>query len=443
MADVGFQLDGRAVSVPDDGASLLEVLRDRLGERTAKDGCSPQGQCGCCTVLVDGQPASPASLPWPVSVGGGSPPSAGLDESVRDRWATAMCATGGSQCGFCTPGIIVRLAGLSALNDQAGPNDQSRPNDQSGLNDQAAQTGEPVVSGRAILDHAAVDRALGAHLCRCTGWQTIHEAAASIRGAAPWRPVVISRRRHGGGLEGRTPQAVGPFVALGGGGFADDGAPAEALVAVPAADGSWAVGATVGEARSAAGTVPGRRTTAPLSWPLALPDGDWVRTLRTTWVEPAYLEPDASWCVPGGEPVTALGNGGAFGGKLDTGVGAAARALADRHGRSSPRACWRVRMSSASDRSAHRSPQASAPTARGSSASCVRQASRRPWWPHRPCGTCGTCTTGAGVTPRPRGRGSRRCRATDLGRVAGEWMGRGHGAARVVGRRGSGRRALP
>ena len=49
-------VDGAPVAVPDDGASLLEVLRDRLGIRSPKDGCSPQGQCGCCTVLVDGQP---------------------------------------------------------------------------------------------------------------------------------------------------------------------------------------------------------------------------------------------------------------------------------------------------------------------------------------------------------------------------------------------------
>ncbi len=313
MADVEFLLDGRAVTVPDDGASLLEVLRDRLGERSAKDGCSPQGQCGCCTVLVDGHPRVACVTPVARVRGRQITTLAGLDESVRNRWATAMCATGGSQCGFCTPGIIVRLAGLTAERAAIGP---------------------------VGLDRAAVDRALAAHLCRCTGWQTIHEAATAATAAASaryggsqsaGRDLEAASRR--ASLEGRTPQAVGPVVALGAGGFADDSAPADALVAVPAAAGSWAVGEPRADARRAAGTVQGRRTTAPLSWPLALPDGDWVRTLRTTWVEPAYLEPDASWCVPGGEPVTALGNGGAFGGKVDTGVGAAARALADRHGR--------------------------------------------------------------------------------------------------------------
>ncbi len=49
-------VDGTAVTVPDDGSSLLAVLRERLGVTAVKDGCSPQGQCGCCTVLVDGAP---------------------------------------------------------------------------------------------------------------------------------------------------------------------------------------------------------------------------------------------------------------------------------------------------------------------------------------------------------------------------------------------------
>ena len=56
MSRIDFSVDGRDVAVDDDGASLLEVLRDRVGVRSVKDGCSPQGQCGCCTVLVDGAP---------------------------------------------------------------------------------------------------------------------------------------------------------------------------------------------------------------------------------------------------------------------------------------------------------------------------------------------------------------------------------------------------
>jgi hypothetical protein len=70
-----------------------------------------------------------------------------------------------------------------------------------------------------------------------------------------------------------------------------------------------------------------------LRHPLELPPGQWDVTLRTTWVEPAYLEPDASWCVPGGEPVSPLANGGAFGGKVHSAAPAAAKQLADEHGR--------------------------------------------------------------------------------------------------------------
>src|SRR5690606_13604958 len=106
-----------------------------------------------------------------------------------------------------------------------------------------------------------------------------------------------------------------------------------ALVAVRGADGDWVVGETLAEARRLSGKVQGRRTTAPLAWPLETPEGDWARTLRTTWVEPAYLEPDASWCEPGGEPASALGNGGAFGGKASTELPAVARRLADEYGR--------------------------------------------------------------------------------------------------------------
>ncbi|MDB4818020.1 2Fe-2S iron-sulfur cluster-binding protein, partial [Acidimicrobiales bacterium] len=59
MSDVPiieFEVDGQQVQVPDDGSNLLGTLRDYLDKRSAKDGCSPQGQCGCCTVLIDGQP---------------------------------------------------------------------------------------------------------------------------------------------------------------------------------------------------------------------------------------------------------------------------------------------------------------------------------------------------------------------------------------------------
>lgn len=303
-AQVAFTLDGRAVSVPDDGASLLEVLRDRLGLRSAKDGCSPQGQCGCCTVLVDGAARVACVTPARRVAGRVVTTVEGLDGA--ERWADAFCATGASQCGFCTPGIIVRLAALQARG-----------------------------AGASAPARAAVERALGAHLCRCTGWNTILDAWALATGGdrapAPGRDLAAAARR--AELEGGVVQAVGPEVALGGGGFADDTAPRDALVAVADGRGGWVVAETLVEARAAAGKVQGRRTTIEARHPLEVPPGDWDVTLRTTWVEPAYLETDASWCRPGGEPVTPVANGGAFGAKAPSPVTAAARRLADEHGR--------------------------------------------------------------------------------------------------------------
>jgi aerobic-type carbon monoxide dehydrogenase small subunit (CoxS/CutS family) len=297
--ELALQVDGRAVVVPDDGSSLLEVLRDRLGLRTAKDGCSPQGQCGCCTVLVDGKPRVACVTPARRVAGRAITTLDGLPDATRRRWADAFAATGASQCGFCTPGIVVRLA---AINDGAA------------------------------VDAPSVERALLAHLCRCTGWRTIIEAATTLSEAAvPERdPMAAGRRAL---LEGASPQRIGSEVAAGRAGFADDLAPAGALVAVPDGHGGWAVGESLAEARAVAGRVPGRRSGASLRHPIALPPGEWAATLRTTWVEPGYVETDASWCEPGGKPATPLGNGGAFGAKLTSPAPAAARQLADQHDR--------------------------------------------------------------------------------------------------------------
>jgi xanthine dehydrogenase small subunit len=308
---ISLTVDGQTVDVPDDdadhGATLLDVLRERLGVRSAKDGCSPQGQCGCCTVLVDGQPRVACVTPVRRVRGRSVTTLDGMDAGERRGWGEAFCATGASQCGFCTPGIVVRLSALAAKH--AGPE-----------------------------DGAAVEQALLAHLCRCTGWRTILDAWA-VRTGDPSRPVPPLGERDldaasaRATIEGRSPQRVGMDVALGHGGFADDEAPAGALVAVPRPAGGWAVAETLAAARTAAGKVQGRRTTAELRHPLIVPPGDWAAVLRTTWVEPAYLEPDASWCEPGAEPSTPLANGGAFGGKMSSIARAAVRQLADEQGR--------------------------------------------------------------------------------------------------------------
>ena len=325
-------VNGAEVSVPDAGESLLAVLRERLGLLSVKDGCSPQGQCGCCTVLIDGQPRVACVTPARRARGRAVVTVEGLDDQRRRRWADAFCAAGGSQCGFCTPGIVLRLDAL------APPQTVD------------ADTADAVVPGEGGdgggdggSDRQMVDQALLAHLCRCTGWQTIGEAWRLFTGPGPiptdpGRDLDAASRR--ATIEGRAPQRVAPDVALGRGGFAADTAPDDALVAVADGRGGWAVGETLTEARAAAGKVQGRRTTAPHRWPLEVPAGHWAATLRTTWVDGAYLETDASWCRPGGRPVTTVANGGAFGAKSDgprppgaLDVGPVARRLADEHDR--------------------------------------------------------------------------------------------------------------
>jgi hypothetical protein len=98
----------------------------------------------------------------------------------------------------------------------------------------------------------------------------------------------------------------------------------------------WVVADTLLEARARAAKVQGRRTTVGVRAPLLdlmpeCPPGGMQ--LATQWVEPAYLEPDASWCEPGGVPASPLANAGAFGGKVHSAAPAAARELADHFGR--------------------------------------------------------------------------------------------------------------
>jgi hypothetical protein len=175
-----------------------------------------------------------------------------------------------------------------------------------------------------------VESSLRAHLCRCTGWQSIVEAAEDAlgpgvgpSGRAPRNPVLAAWRAQ---VEGPAFQSSGPDVVLGGGGFADDTAPPDALVQL-GADAPLARGLRA--ARTGTGRVQGRNSTVPLNHPVDVPEGAWALTLQTTWVEPAYVEPDASWSRPAGSPASSLANGGAFGGKRRSPVPSRAQALAD------------------------------------------------------------------------------------------------------------------
>jgi xanthine dehydrogenase small subunit len=292
-----------------DGVSLLDALRDELHCPSVKDGCSPQGQCGCCTVWVDGLPRVSCVTPIRRVAGRAVTTMEGLDSERKARWVEAFTSTGASQCGFCTPGILLRLAALEG-GDQA-------------------------------VTRQSIESALRAHLCRCTGWQSIVEAACIALGLSQplvgvvRDPLLASWRAQ---IEGPAFQSSGPDVIVGGGGFADDRAPDDAMVQLGAVESPPAE--NMRAARQGTGRVQGRNSTVALSHPVPVPEGDWALTLQTTWVEPAYVEPDASWCIPAHVPASPLANGGAFGGKRRSPVPARAAELAETTGRP-VRVLWR------------------------------------------------------------------------------------------------------
>ncbi|MYJ82393.1 MAG: 2Fe-2S iron-sulfur cluster binding domain-containing protein, partial [Acidimicrobiaceae bacterium] len=139
-----FVCNGSTVRVGDH-PHLLAALREELGLIAAKDGCSPSGQCGCCTVLLNGKARVACQIPLEKAQGAEIVTPEGLSDEERHRYAAAFGAAGAVQCGFCTPGIVMRV---KALIDNKG----------SGL----------------TRDHAS--RHLGAHLCRCTGYLKILDA---------------------------------------------------------------------------------------------------------------------------------------------------------------------------------------------------------------------------------------------------------------------------
>ena len=93
---------------------LLEVLREECGVVSAKNGCAPEGACGCCLVVIDGRPAL-SCLRKPEQMDGHDIVTLeGMPEETRKRIADAFVLEGGVQCGFCIPGIVVRAAALSS-----------------------------------------------------------------------------------------------------------------------------------------------------------------------------------------------------------------------------------------------------------------------------------------------------------------------------------------
>jgi len=143
---VSFRVDGRAAEVADPGArSLLRVLREDLGVTSAKNACE-QGECGSCTVTIDGELAC-SCLVLAVQADGREIETVaslrGADGTLHPL-QEAFLRAGAVQCGFCTPGLV--MAARDLLRRIPDPTEDD------------------------------VREGLAGNLCRCTGYQKIVDA---------------------------------------------------------------------------------------------------------------------------------------------------------------------------------------------------------------------------------------------------------------------------
>ena len=116
---VEFTLNGEKHQVePAEGESLLTTLRERCDTTSPKDGCSPQGQCGCCLALIDGKPKVTCATPTAKAAGKEIITLEGLSDEERALTAKAFVAAAGLQCGFCIPGIALRAKHLIDKNPE-------------------------------------------------------------------------------------------------------------------------------------------------------------------------------------------------------------------------------------------------------------------------------------------------------------------------------------
>jgi len=160
VTSISFVVNGAPTEVDVPGMRrLLDVLREDLGLTGTKEGCG-EGECGACSVLLDGAVVDACLVPI-CQVDGGdvrtveglsgrAEPDAPASADDLDVLQAAFLQTGGAQCGICTPGML--MAGHAFLASGAAPTDE------------------------------AIREAIAGNLCRCTGYTKIVEAIALAAG---------------------------------------------------------------------------------------------------------------------------------------------------------------------------------------------------------------------------------------------------------------------
>ena len=149
-----FTVNGNVYETAQD-KPLLRFLRDDLGLRSVKDGCS-EGACGTCTIIVDGKAVRSCVLSTKRAAGKSIVTTEGLSEREKEAFVYAFGAMGSVQCGFCTPGMV--MAGKALIDRNPNPAEDD------------------------------IKQAIVGNICRCTGYKKIIEgiglAAAILRGEA-------------------------------------------------------------------------------------------------------------------------------------------------------------------------------------------------------------------------------------------------------------------
>ncbi|APX24181.1 MAG: aldehyde oxidase [Rhodobacteraceae bacterium] len=188
---IGFTLNGAEITVPADPAMRLsEMLRETAGARDVKVGCNA-GDCGACTVLLDGEPVCACMMASGQVQGRTVETQAGLvaDDLLAERLAQSFQRHQAAQCGICTPGMMVSAVAL-------------------------------LRSGAKLTEESVAD-ALGGVLCRCTGYRKIIAAVLDASDTAPLAE---------GGVGAPVARLDGWPKVAGTERFGDDVAPADALV---------------------------------------------------------------------------------------------------------------------------------------------------------------------------------------------------------------------
>ncbi len=247
-----FVLNGSPVSADADHEHLLIALRDELGVISPKDGCSPSGQCGACTVLVDGKARVACQTPMAKTEGAEVLTLEGVSDDERSRFAEAFAAFGALQCGFCTPGLIMRAKSML---------------------DKADTKGEVLTRDKAA-------RLMGGNLCRCTGYTKVLDAVEAL--AQGETPVAIAPK----GVGSRGVRYEAAELSLGDRPFIDDMAPEgmlhgaftlsqHARADIVAIDTTAALAVDGVEAVFTAADVPGELRSGLIhkDWPIFIPVG--------------------------------------------------------------------------------------------------------------------------------------------------------------------------